>query len=122
MHSDHTLTPTTHPPLAYLLTTFYLLLLTSYSRLTRYLAAHNNMVEVHKSCRAVHSEDDAKARATCNPTRCGLQPRVREHATPCKGICHPVCGRMPACARRALLGLITHSLTFLLIFLTLLLT
>ena len=89
-HSDHTLTPTIHPPLAYLLTTYYLLLLTSYSRLTRYLAAHNNMVEVHKSCRAVHSEDDAKARPPCNPTRCGLQPRVREHAAPCKGVCHPV--------------------------------
>ena len=48
------------------------------------------MVEVHKSCRAVHSEDDAKARAPCNPTRCGLQPRVRAHATLCAGACHPM--------------------------------
>ena len=55
-------------PTTCLLSTYYLLLPTSYSRLTRYLAAHNNMVEVHKSCRAVHSEDDAKARAPCNPT------------------------------------------------------
>ena len=37
---------------------------------TRYLAAHNNMVEVHKSCRAVHSEADAKVPATPRARAC----------------------------------------------------
>ena len=72
------------------------------------------MVEVHKSCRAVHSEDDAKVRAPCNPTRCGLQPRVRAHATLCAGACHPVCGRMPPDACRTPLGLLPYLLTYLL--------
>ena len=46
------------------------------------------MVEVHKSCRAVHSEADAKVPATlrdraCNPMEQSLQPHVAEPATLC---------------------------------------
>ena len=80
----------------------------------RYLAAHNNMVEVHKSCRAVHSEADAKVPATprataCNRLRWSLQPPAVGPATPrgigpataCGRACNPAWNRAhhPICAQ-----------------------
>ena len=65
----------------------------------RYLAAHNNMVEVHKSCRAVHSEADAKVPATpraraCNRLRWSLQPPAVGPATVWSRACHPICAQV----------------------------